>query len=159
MSRDPAPASHWPGWCWPRSSTSWPRCPAPTPGTSAACRRAASRTGPRVATTRCCYEGDLLPTTPAPPPQGHSFWDTATWMYPPILLLHPAWARLLITYRWRRLQAAKVPSSFHLRIYLMLHQPAGLRQLHRLGGGEISVGERQVGDRSAGKYLSGRKIS
>ena len=37
--------------------------------------------------------------------------------------------------------------------------PAGLRQLHRLGGGAVPVGERQVGDRSAGKYLSGRKIS
>ena len=44
-------------------------------------------------------------------------------MYPPILLLHPAWARLLITYRWRRLQQAKVPSSYYPRIYLVLHQP------------------------------------
>ena len=44
-------------------------------------------------------------------------------MYPPILLLHPAWARLLITYRWRRLQQAKVALNSKPRIYLMLHQP------------------------------------
>ena len=77
-SRDPAPASHWPGWCWPRSSTSWPRCPAPTPGTTAACRRAASRTGPRVATTRCYCEGDLLPAQ-----QLHHRRGTASGTRPP----------------------------------------------------------------------------
>ncbi|XP_019643989.1 PREDICTED: acid trehalase-like protein 1 [Branchiostoma belcheri] len=31
--------------------------------------------------------------------QGHSFWDTETWMYPPILLLHPALAKDILSYR------------------------------------------------------------
>ena len=38
--------------------------------------------------------------------QGHSFWDTATWMYPPVLVLQPDMARKLLDYRWSRLRAA-----------------------------------------------------
>ena len=38
--------------------------------------------------------------------QGHSFWDTSIWMYPPVLVLQPSMARSLIDYRWGRLGAA-----------------------------------------------------
>ncbi|XP_078612333.1 protein-glucosylgalactosylhydroxylysine glucosidase-like isoform X1 [Branchiostoma floridae x Branchiostoma japonicum] len=31
--------------------------------------------------------------------QGHSFWDTETWMYPPILMLHPTLAKDILSYR------------------------------------------------------------
>eukprot|EP00981_Chlorochromonas_danica_P008125 scaffold2028_cov181-Ochromonas_danica.AAC.3 len=37
---------------------------------------------------------------------GHSFWDTETWMYPPILFFHPTIARSLIDYRYTRLDGA-----------------------------------------------------
>jgi protein-glucosylgalactosylhydroxylysine glucosidase len=37
---------------------------------------------------------------------GHSFWDTETWMYPALLLLHPNTARSLIAYRFNRLDGA-----------------------------------------------------
>ena len=44
--------------------------------------------------------------------QGHSFWDTETWMFPPVLLLHPRLARSLLEYRWARLsQAADYAAS------------------------------------------------
>ena len=39
--------------------------------------------------------------------QGHNFWDTETWMFPPVLLLHPATARRLLEYRWARLGQAE----------------------------------------------------
>ncbi|XP_019617220.1 PREDICTED: acid trehalase-like protein 1 [Branchiostoma belcheri] len=39
--------------------------------------------------------------------QGHIFWDQATWMYPPILLLHPELARSMLESRTRVLDAAK----------------------------------------------------
>lgn len=39
--------------------------------------------------------------------QGHSFWDTEIWMYPPVLLLHPNIARMLLEYRWARMEAAR----------------------------------------------------
>lgn len=38
--------------------------------------------------------------------QGHSFWDTEIWMYPPILLLNPKWSYDLLSYRLRTRQAA-----------------------------------------------------
>lgn len=37
---------------------------------------------------------------------GHSFWDTETWMYPPLLFLHPSIARSLVDYRFQRLDGA-----------------------------------------------------
>jgi protein-glucosylgalactosylhydroxylysine glucosidase len=37
---------------------------------------------------------------------GHSFWDTETWMYPPLLLLQPDMARSLMQYRFDRLDGA-----------------------------------------------------
>ena len=39
--------------------------------------------------------------------KGHSFWDTEIWMYPPILVLYPDLAKLLLEYRWRRMDVAK----------------------------------------------------
>jgi len=38
---------------------------------------------------------------------GHVFWDAETWMYPPLLLLHPELARSMLDYRYDRLPAAK----------------------------------------------------
>ena len=37
---------------------------------------------------------------------GHVFWDTELWMYPPILMLQPDIARSLLEYRFERLGAA-----------------------------------------------------
>ena len=38
---------------------------------------------------------------------GHVFWDTELWMYPPLLVLHPEIAKSMIEYRYQRLEAAK----------------------------------------------------
>lgn len=38
---------------------------------------------------------------------GHVFWDTETWVYPAVLLLHPGMARSLLDYRYDRLGAAR----------------------------------------------------
>ncbi len=38
---------------------------------------------------------------------GHVFWDTETWVYPALLLLHPEMARSLLDYRFDRLDAAR----------------------------------------------------
>jgi protein-glucosylgalactosylhydroxylysine glucosidase len=38
---------------------------------------------------------------------GHSFWDTETWMYPPLLFLQPKIARSLIDYRFARMEGAQ----------------------------------------------------
>ncbi len=38
---------------------------------------------------------------------GHIFWDADTWMFPPLLLLHPTPAREILTYRQNRLEAAR----------------------------------------------------
>ncbi|XP_077863843.1 protein-glucosylgalactosylhydroxylysine glucosidase-like [Saccoglossus kowalevskii] len=32
--------------------------------------------------------------------QGHSFWDTETWMYPPVLMFRPDIAKNILSYRW-----------------------------------------------------------
>jgi len=42
---------------------------------------------------------------------GHSFWDTETWMYPPMLLLFPDVARSLVQYRFDRLAGAELKAS------------------------------------------------
>ncbi|GAB0096819.1 protein-glucosylgalactosylhydroxylysine glucosidase [Sergentomyia squamirostris] len=39
--------------------------------------------------------------------QGHSFWDTETWMQPPILMLEPQWSRDLLHYRHITREAAQ----------------------------------------------------
>ena len=38
---------------------------------------------------------------------GHIFWDSELWMFPPMLQLHPEVARSMLTYRFDRLEAAK----------------------------------------------------
>ncbi len=44
---------------------------------------------------------------------GHAFWDTEIWMYPPLLLLQPEIARSLLDYRIDRLEAAKKNAFSH----------------------------------------------
>lgn len=44
---------------------------------------------------------------------GHVFWDTELWMYPPLLVLHPAMAKSLLEYRYQRLEAAKQNAFSH----------------------------------------------
>ncbi len=44
---------------------------------------------------------------------GHVFWDTELWMYPPLLMLQPDIARSLLEYRYERLQAAKQNAFAH----------------------------------------------
>lgn len=44
---------------------------------------------------------------------GHAFWDTEIWMYPPLLVLQPKLAKSLIDYRLDRLEAAKRNASNH----------------------------------------------
>lgn len=44
---------------------------------------------------------------------GHVFWDTEIWMYPPLLALHPEIARSLLEYRYERLEAAKQNAFAH----------------------------------------------
>lgn len=38
---------------------------------------------------------------------GHVFWDSETWMYPVLLLMHPEIAESMLEYRFERLDAAK----------------------------------------------------
>lgn len=44
---------------------------------------------------------------------GHVFWDTEIWMYPPLLILQPELARSIIDYRTDRIEAAKTKSFSH----------------------------------------------
>ncbi len=44
---------------------------------------------------------------------GHVFWDTELWMYPPLLMLHPEIARSLLEYRFKRLDAARLNAFSH----------------------------------------------
>lgn len=44
---------------------------------------------------------------------GHVFWDTELWMYPPLLILQPEIARSLLDYRYERLDAAKQNAFAH----------------------------------------------
>jgi trehalose/maltose hydrolase-like predicted phosphorylase len=44
---------------------------------------------------------------------GHIFWDTEIWMYPPLLMLKPEIARSLLEYRWERLDAARQNAFAH----------------------------------------------
>ena len=44
---------------------------------------------------------------------GHSFWDTETWMYPTLLMLHPEIARSLLLYRFQRMAAARENAKNH----------------------------------------------
>lgn len=44
---------------------------------------------------------------------GHVFWDTEIWMYPPVLAMQPDMARSLLEYRYERLEAAKQNAFSH----------------------------------------------
>ncbi len=44
---------------------------------------------------------------------GHVFWDTELWMYPPLLVLQPEMARSLLEYRFERLDAARENAFAH----------------------------------------------
>ena len=44
---------------------------------------------------------------------GHVFWDTELWMYPPMLVLQPEIAKSLLEYRFQRLDAAKANAFKH----------------------------------------------
>lgn len=44
---------------------------------------------------------------------GHVFWDTELWMYPPLLVLQPEIARSILEYRFERLAAAKKNAFSH----------------------------------------------
>jgi protein-glucosylgalactosylhydroxylysine glucosidase len=44
---------------------------------------------------------------------GHVFWDTELWMYPPLLMLQPDLARSLLEYRYQRLEAARQNAFAH----------------------------------------------
>lgn len=44
---------------------------------------------------------------------GHVFWDTELWMYPPLLLLHPEIARSLLEFRYQLLDEAKQNAFEH----------------------------------------------
>lgn len=44
---------------------------------------------------------------------GHVFWDADTWMFPALLVLHPALARSLVEFRYRALPAARRNARAH----------------------------------------------
>lgn len=44
---------------------------------------------------------------------GHVFWDTEMWMYPPLLIMQPRIARSLLEYRFERLDAARQNAFAH----------------------------------------------
>jgi protein-glucosylgalactosylhydroxylysine glucosidase len=44
---------------------------------------------------------------------GHVFWDTELWMYPPLLMLQPELAKSLLEYRFKRLEAARKNAFSH----------------------------------------------
>ncbi len=44
---------------------------------------------------------------------GHVFWDTELWMYPPLLLLQPDIAASLLNYRFERMEAARQNAFAH----------------------------------------------
>jgi trehalose/maltose hydrolase-like predicted phosphorylase len=44
---------------------------------------------------------------------GHVFWDTELWMFPPLLLMHPTIAASLLEYRFNRLEMARRNAQAH----------------------------------------------
>jgi len=44
---------------------------------------------------------------------GHIFWDTELWMYPPLLALQPGMAKSMLEYRFERLDAARQNAFSH----------------------------------------------
>jgi len=69
------------------------------------------RTIVSAAQSCCCWLWpDVVDLTGAPAvsDHGHSFWDTETWQYPPLLLLNPGIAGSLLDYRFNRIHQALV---------------------------------------------------
>ncbi len=58
-----------------------------------------------------CHEGSRLSISPmglsSNGYNGHIFWDTELWMYPPMLLMNQGIARSMMDYRYDRLEAAE----------------------------------------------------
>ena len=44
---------------------------------------------------------------------GHVFWDTEIWMYPPMLMIHPEIAKSMLEYRFQRLGAARQKAALY----------------------------------------------
>lgn len=44
---------------------------------------------------------------------GHVFWDSELWMFPPLLVLHPGMAKSMVEYRYERLKEAKHNAFAH----------------------------------------------
>lgn len=44
---------------------------------------------------------------------GHVFWDTEIWMFPPLLMLQPGMAKSLLEYRFERMEAARQNAKSH----------------------------------------------
>ena len=44
---------------------------------------------------------------------GHVFWDTEIWMFPPLLVLHPEMAKSMVEYRYERLEQARHNAFAH----------------------------------------------
>lgn len=44
---------------------------------------------------------------------GHVFWDTEIWMYPPLLMLQPEMAKSVLEYRFQRMDAARQNAFAH----------------------------------------------
>ena len=44
---------------------------------------------------------------------GHVFWDTEIWMYPPILMMQPELARSIVDYRTDRIEGARMKAFSH----------------------------------------------
>lgn len=58
------------------------------------------RTGSGLSTSPMGLSGDGY--------SGHVFWDTETWIYPPLLLLHPELAHEMLEYRFNQIGRAHV---------------------------------------------------
>ena len=64
-----------------------------------------------------CREGNDLSLSPMGLSglgyNGHVFWDTELWMYPPLLVMNPGMARSILEYRYQRLDAARQNAFAH----------------------------------------------
>ncbi len=64
-----------------------------------------------------CREGNDLSLSPMGLSglgyNGHVFWDTELWMYPPLLVMNPGMAKSILEYRFKRLKAAKQNAFAH----------------------------------------------
>ena len=70
--------------------------------------------------------------------QGHSFWDTESWMFPAILLLQPKASRALLNYRLNRFRPAENRIKHFL---LQIGSSARLCSLNCMVGGSLPLGK------------------